>query len=183
LESYGFHALEALQVFTERRRGGETGVRAVQALQGQQAEEAIRARHSSLHLLDTALQVIPEKRGQRQQADPYPTVFLIEYSDGLQAAVYMSNSHVAEFATAIQPAGHKPAATWFYLPKPQRDHFSFLCNHIEKMFLTGKASYPVERTLLTTGMLAFLMDSLHDKGRRIETPELANLRYSLSSES
>ncbi|GBD34937.1 hypothetical protein HRbin36_00041 [bacterium HR36] len=181
IESYGFHALEALQVLVERRAGGETGVRAVQCLQGRDAEETIHAGRSSLHLLETALAAIPEKRGRRQQADPRPTVFLIEYCDGLQAAVYMSNSHVAEFATAVAPVGHKPFATWFYLPKPQRDHFSFLCNHIEKMFLSGKASYPVERTLLTTGMLAFLMDSLHGGGRRLDTPALSNIRYQLQA--
>lgn len=181
LDSYGFHALEALQCFVERRRGGETGVRAVQCLHGKEAEDVIRSGQWSTHLLDTALAAIPTKRGQRQQADPRPTLFLIDYTDGLRAAVYMSNSHVSEFAAAIQPAGDKPAGTWFYLPKPQRDHFSFLCNHIEKMFLTGKPSYPVERTLLTTGMLAFLIDSLHSKGRRIETPELSTIRYTVTA--
>ncbi|MDW8222851.1 MAG: hypothetical protein RMJ82_07880 [Gemmatales bacterium] len=181
IESYGFHALEALQCFVERRSGGESGVRAVQAVQGPDALEAIRSGRNSLHLLDVALAAVPQRHGRRDQADRNPTVFLIEYVDGLHAAVYMSNNHVAEFAAAIQPSGHQPAATWFYLPKPQRDHFSFLCNHIEKMFLTGQPSYPVERTLLTTGMLAFLMDSLHQKGRRIETPELSTVRYKPSA--
>ncbi|MCS7166725.1 MAG: hypothetical protein RMI91_14860 [Gemmatales bacterium] len=180
IESYGFHGLEALQCLVERRQGGETGVRAVQALQGKAALEAIRSGQSSLHLLDTALAAIPRRHGRREEADRNPTVFLIEYADGLQAAVYMSNSHVAEFAAAIQPRGHRPVGTWFYLPKPQRDHFSFLCNHIEKMFLTGRPSYPVERTLLTTGMLAFLMESLHQKGRRIETHELSQIRYAVA---
>src|SRR5260370_757635 len=32
--------------------------------------------------------------------------------------------------------------------------FSPLVNNMEKMFLTGKAPYPVERTLLTTGLTA-----------------------------
>ena len=71
----------------------------------------------------------------------------------------------------------RPVGTWFYLPKPQRDHFSFLSNHIEKMFLTGKPSYRVERTLLTTGMLAALIDSRSAGGSWIETPELAAIRY------
>jgi hypothetical protein len=39
------------------------------------------------------------------------------------------------------------------------------------MFVTGKPLYPVERTLLVTGALDFLMDSLHQK-KRVETPEL-----------
>ena len=71
----------------------------------------------------------------------------------------------------------EPLACWYELPKPQRDHFSFLSNHIEKMFLIGRPSYPVERTLLTTGMLAFLMDSRHASGRRVETPELSKIHY------
>jgi hypothetical protein len=107
-------------------------------------------------------------------------VFVVEYADGLKGAGYLSPKHTREFAGAVKAAGlERPAGTWFYLPKPQRDHFSFLCNHIEVMFRTGKPSYPVERTLLTTGMLAFLMDSRYQGGKRLETPELAKLRYRL----
>jgi hypothetical protein len=63
------------------------------------------------------------------------------------------------------------------LPKPQRDHFSFLCNHIEVMFRSEKPSYPVERTLLVTGVLDALHDSRAAGGKRIETPHLAKLAY------
>ena len=52
------------------------------------------------------------------------------------------------------------------LPQPQRDHFSFLCNHIEVMFRSGRPSYPVERTLLTTGILDALHDSRAGGGKR-----------------
>src|SRR5262245_8256701 len=177
IEVYGFHTLEALQVLAERRQGGETGVKAVQCVQGKAAWQAAQKGQWSRELLDAALAPVPTKNGRLEEADRNATVFLVEYADGLRGAAYLSPRHVAEFAAAVKPAGAKPAGTWFYLPKPQRDHFSFLCNHIEKMFLTGKSSYPVERTLLTTGMLAFLMDSRHAGGRRLETPELGKVQY------
>jgi hypothetical protein len=39
------------------------------------------------------------------------------------------------------------------------------------------ASYPVERTLLTTGALHFLMDSRHNGGVLTPTPDLAGIAY------
>jgi hypothetical protein len=177
-DAMGFHVLECLQAFTERRQGGETGVRAVQCLHGAAAWQAARQGLWSRELLEAATARVPERTGRLDEVDREAAVFLVEYADGLRAAGYLSPRHVAEFAAAVRVAGHDgPAATWCHLPKPQRDHFSFLCNHLEKMFLTGKPSYPVERTLLTTGMLAYLLDSRHAGGRRLETPELARIRY------
>ncbi len=179
-EVIGFHVLEAMQVLAERRQGGETGVKAVQCLQGESAWKAARNGVWSRELLDAALATVPDRKGKLEEVDSEATVFVVEYADGLRGAGYLSPQHTREFAGAVKAAGReKPAGTWFYLPKPQRDHFSFLCNHIEVMFLTGKPSYPVERTLLTTGMLAFLMDSRHQGGKRVATPELARLRYGL----
>lgn len=177
VEILGFHVLEALQAFAERRAGGETGVRAVRCLEGEAAWQAAREGLWDRMLLDAALAPVPGKKGRPEELDRDATVFLVEYVDGLRATGYLSRRHTGEFAAAVKPAGGKPTGTWCYLPKPQRDHFSFLCNHIEKMFLTGRPSYPVERTLLTTGMLAFLMDSRHAGGKRLETPELSALRY------
>jgi hypothetical protein len=44
------------------------------------------------------------------------------------------------------------------------------------MFLTGKAAYPVERTLLTSGLVAAGLQSLADGQTRLETPHLS-VRY------
>ena len=55
----------------------------------------------------------------------------------------MSRRLVAEFAFAAEVAGRRePVGTWCELNKPQRDHFSFLCNHIEVMFRTGQSELP-----------------------------------------
>src|SRR5262245_21196139 len=60
-EVYGFHTLEALQVMVENRKGGETGVKAVQALEGKAAWEAAREGKWDRTLLDAALAQVPEK--------------------------------------------------------------------------------------------------------------------------
>jgi hypothetical protein len=54
-------------------------------------------------------------------------------------------------------------------------HFDGLTACIEELFVTGKAVYPAERTLLTTGMLAMAFES-REKKTRIDTPQLA-IRY------
>jgi hypothetical protein len=173
-EVYGFHTLEALQVMTETRPGGETGVKAVQALEGKAAWDAAKAGRWDRALLDAAVAKVPGIRtGAITENDANALVYLVEYRDGLTAAAYLSAKHVQEFAYAGRVKGEgEPRACWYQLPKPQRDHFSFLVQHAANMIVTGKVDYPVERTLLTTGMLDFLVRSKADGGKRIETPHL-----------
>ena len=76
-------------------------------------------------------------------------------------------------------------STEFYLPdgsSREANFFNPLVHHIEQMFLTGKASYPVERTLLTTGPVAAGVESLWRGQTRLETPQLAG-RYQPNRES
>jgi hypothetical protein len=179
-EIYGFHTLEALQVMTERRRGGETGVKAVQCLEGKQAWEAAAAGQWDRSLLEAAAAKVPaggKGKGKLEEEDAHPIVYLVEYNDGLHAAAYLSPRHVHEFAFAGRAKGRRePLACWYELPRPQRDHFSFLVKNVARMMRTGKATVPVERTLLTTGILDFAIRSKADGHRRIETPQL-NVAY------
>lgn len=173
-EVYGFHTLEGLQVMMERRGDGETGVRAVQCLEAEDAWKAAASGVWDRSLLEAAIATCPRTRpGKLEENDEKAIVYLIEYRDGLKAAAYMSPRHVGEFAFAGKIKGQDdPAACWYYLPKPQRDHFSFLVQHAADMMLTGKATTPVERTLLTGGMLDALLESRKQGHKRLETPWL-----------
>jgi hypothetical protein len=184
VEAYGFHALEGLQCMLERRRGGETGVRSVQCLSGPEVWRAGDAGVWSWDLLKAALArsekpgvsaATPEQVRERAQA---PDVFLIEYADGVRAAVLMLYGLVDEFLFAGRTAGRETLSTLFWLQdgKPF-GHFARLSEQIQRMFLTGKPQYPVERTVLTTGILDAAMHSRFRKGAREDTPHLA-IRYS-----
>jgi hypothetical protein len=178
-EGYGYHPLEGLQVMAERRKGGETGVKAVQYREGKEAWEAAREGRWERKLLDAALAKVPGLKGKVEEQDVEAIVYLIEYRDGLQSAVYVSPRHCQEFAFAGRAKGKsEPLACWYELPKPQRDHFSFLVQAVAKMMVTGKPTYPVERTLLTTGLVDAVLESKNNGHRRIETPELG-VKYSV----
>ncbi len=183
LEAYGFHALESLQCMVERRKGGETGVKAVQCLQGKAMWEALDAGRFSKPLLEEAIRIVPaHAKGDYRELTASAkdaAVFLVEYRDGLTAAVAMLNGFVQEgdggafcFAGQIQ-GEEKPRSTHFYLQQPDPfAHFAHQVRAIESLVRTGHAPYPVERTLLTTGVLDAVMTSKHQGGKRIETPHL-----------
>jgi hypothetical protein len=173
-ESYGFHALETLQCMMERRRGGETGVAAVQHLAGPAVWEAGRAGRWSRELAEAACAAIENRpEGSMEERCREPEAFLIEYRDGLRAAVLMLNGDVSDFAFAAR-VGDRIDATEFYLQGDfPHGHFNYLSLNIEEMFLTGTPTYPAERTLLTTGIVNAIMDSAHEGSRRVETPQLA----------
>src|SRR5205807_6216506 len=93
LEAYGFHALESLQCMVERRKGGESGVRTVQCLQGEEMWRALDDGRWSKSLLEAALALVPAHAPGEYRTPTATTsdagIFLIEYRDGLKAAVPM----------------------------------------------------------------------------------------------
>lgn len=182
-EGYGFHALEGLQCMVERRKGGETGVKAVTCLQGEAMWQTLDKGEWSKELLEAALTRVPaHATGDYRAAmakDKEAGVFLIEYRDGLKAAVAMMNGWIYEgdggaFTFAAKRKGEaKPESTQFYLQQPDPfAHFAYLLRAIEHTIQTSHAAYPVERTLLTTGILDAVMISKSERNRRVETPHL-----------
>ena len=175
LERYGFHALETLQCQAERRRGGETGVRAVTCLSGADVWRAADAGRWSVDLANAALAAIeggPGRLDRDRVEDPH--VFLLEYIDGTRGTVLMlgDTGYVSKFAYAGRRGDTINACELHTDTGPNHAHFSYFGRNIEDFFLTGTAPSPVERTLLTTGMLEAVMISHHQGGARIDTPHL-----------
>ncbi|MCS6896487.1 MAG: hypothetical protein NZM29_00815 [Nitrospira sp.] len=186
-EGYGFHMLEGLQCMVERRKGGEVGVRSVQALSGDAMWEACDRGLFSRELLEEVIRRAPAHAGGDYRAAtrkaPDAGVWLIEYRDGFRAAAAILNGFLHEgdggaFCFAGRIKGEdKPRSCQFYLQQPDPfAHFAELLKAIETMVLTHHPPYPVERTLLTTGILHAVMTSHHKGGQRIETPHL-NIAY------
>jgi hypothetical protein len=201
IDSYDFHALETIQCMAERRRGGETGVAAVQGLRGDAVWQAMsvgdwasggwdgRLFEACLSRSQTLAQ--PETFSHR-----YPTVeqmrawvadpiaYRIEYIDGVRATMLLMNGLVGDFTFAARLKGtSEPLSTLFYLPpNPNVVYSAALMSKAEEMFLTGKAPYPIERTLLTSGLVEAGVRSVATGQRRLETPHLA-VRYQAPRES
>jgi len=182
-EGYGFHALEGLQCQVERRKGGETGVAAVTCHTGKAMWDALDKYEWTKPVLDAAVQLVPaHAKGDMREATAKAKdagVLEVEYRNGLRAFVVIPNGWIHEgdggaFVFACQRKGQeKPDACHYYLQQPDPfAHFAELTRAIDALMQTGHAPYPVERTLLTTGILDAAMTSKHERGKRIETPHL-----------
>jgi hypothetical protein len=184
-----------IQCMAERRRGGETGVVAMHALRGEPVWRAMaagswRAGGWDPRLLEACLSrsqtlAQPPTFSHRQPtADQVrewvkdPVAYRFEYADGLVATMLLMNGLVQDFTFAARLEGMRdPLSTLFYLPpNPNVAYSAALMSKAEEMFLTGEPAYPVERTLLTSGLVAAGLQSLADGSKRIETPHLA-VRY------
>jgi hypothetical protein len=113
-----------------------------------------------------------------------PVVYRFEYADGTKATMLLLNGLVGDFTFAARMKGQaQPVSTLFYLPPvPNVAYSAALMSKAEEMFMTGTAPYPVERTLLTSGLVEAGMQSLAKGEKRLETPHLA-VRYTAPRQS
>jgi hypothetical protein len=200
LDSYDFHALETLQCMVERRKGGESGVKWVQAYRGEDFWKAHQEGIWSKDLVESALcrshtlkpsrpgfnDIFPTLDDMRRLIKD-PAAYHYEHADGVKCTMMLMSGLVEDFNFAARIEGRaQPFSTQMYLPMPPgrtslANFFSPLVNNVEKMFLTGRPTYPVERTLLTTGLTAAGMESLYRK-QRYDTPHL-HIVYQPTKES
>jgi hypothetical protein len=178
LESYGFHSLETGQFVIEQRAGGEVGVKSVQFLEGQAVWEAQEAGRWPKDIAEAALAAVKEPHGKPQDYTKDVYAFDIEYLDGQRMTVLMPNGYCQEFGFAYRVTGTPNIiATAYKLDDvPRLKHFSSTVRALEEMYITGKPTAPGARTVLTTGILAYIMESRFRGGIKLETPDL-NIAY------
>jgi hypothetical protein len=175
LESYGFHSIETGQFVVEQRAGGEVGVKSVQCLEGKAVWDAQRAGRWPMDIAEAALAAVKKPRGKPQDHTRGVYAFDIEYRDGQRMTVIMPGNYCNEFGFAYRVSGTKPiVATAYELDDvPRLKHFSSTVRALEEMYLTGKPMAPAARTFLTTGILAYGIESHYRGGVKLETPDLA----------
>jgi hypothetical protein len=192
-DAMDFHALEAMQCMLERRRNGETGVKAVQMIEGPAVWQGGKDGRWSRRLLEAALsrsmsrlgKALEDGRtqdlthsGELEELVKQPAAYFIEYHDGLRATLLMLNGAVSDYTFACR-VRNQPGivSTQFQLPPtPNVVYSASLMNRAEEMFATGRAPYPAERTQLVCGMLDLCLESKKLGQRRLDTPQLA-VRY------
>ena len=153
-------------------------------------EAARRSGRWSLDLEDAAMKAETAMNAQRQ---PRPSIgqfaakskfaspkrptgdyaICLTYKDGLKATVLKIGRSADRWNFACRLRGKpKPVATAiFNSPWGNRGLFKALSHSIQYLFRRREEPYPVERTLLTTGAVAAVMES-YASGRSVATPHL-----------
>jgi hypothetical protein len=197
-DAMDYHALEGLQCMIERRKGGETGVRSVQLIDGDAVWKAGEEGRWSKELLRSALSrsdtpagfTVQDGRtqdlvgnGELRNLVKNPAAYFIEHNDGLKTVLLMLSGAVRDFNFAARVRGMRVQSCQFLLtPTPNVTYSACLVSKIEEMFDTGRAPYPAERTLIVSGMLESCLTSRLKGGAKLETPHLA-VRYRAPKES
>ncbi|HEY3738367.1 MAG TPA: hypothetical protein VGL53_00910, partial [Bryobacteraceae bacterium] len=189
-DAMDFHALEAMQCMVERRGPhGETGIKSVQMIEGDDVWKAGEQGRYSKALLSSALsrsdtplgKSLEDGRPQDLTAPGVlpslvekPAAYFIEYRDGLHATLLMLNGALRDYNFAARIKGvEDPQSTQFLLtPEPNVTYSACLMSKAEEMFHTGIAPYPVERTLIVSGMLENCLISKSRGHTKLDTPQL-----------
>jgi hypothetical protein len=175
LTTYGFHGLEMTQALAEQRRGGETGIKKVRCITGVAVWQAAGKEYDPA-LLAAAIEKVGAKiPAGKTPADlvPEPVLFVIDYNDGLRVNLFTLNGIAAGWSAAWSYKDGRTASTLLANEAhPELIRFDWLMKGVEDMVLTGKPSWPVERTLLTSGTLDAALISKRDGGKEVLTPYL-----------
>jgi len=190
VDSYDFHAYETAQCVSERRQGGEVGIRSMHAAKGEKLwallDSPSRATTRELFVsaltrshnlpVDNGYPTAPVTYEWAKKALPDTIGFLVEHRDGFRTGAFLTSIRDFNYAGMHAVTG-EIVGCQMYLPMPgssatTADFFTPLIRHVEDMIISGSTIYPIERTLLTSGMVIAGVQSLAAE-KLIETPEMA----------
>jgi hypothetical protein len=198
VDSYDFHGLETAQCMSERRQGGEVGISSVQAVKGAKVWEMMAERPDTQRLLVSALSrsnTLPVENGYptgpvtfdwARTVFPEPVAYFIDHRDGFRTTMFLLAIQDFNYAGLRADTG-EVIACQMHLPMPgsgatTADFFNPLVRQIEDMVMENRVPYPVQRTLLTSGMTLAAVESLHRGQMAVATPEMA-VRYEVGPAS
>lgn len=178
-----FHCVDVLQAFVDRRKGGETGVKAVQSIRGPETWAWVERNAWAGSLLEAVGKKFDLKLGRLQELRK-PNVCVVEYNDGSKAAVISGEGVGWTYAGEIEGQKDPTIVSMLGFPGPiSQYHAANAYDHwIIEMMLTRKEPFNAERLLLSTGIVNYYMDSNWENGRysavgrRLETPFL-HIKY------
>ena len=177
-EGYDFHAFEVLQSLVEDRKGGETGVSSVEFLSGEAVWKAGDAGRRPIALAREAMAAelgdrkhdLRDPIGREKAAEPHAV--LLTYKDGLKGMILKLGQNSNRWNVAVKLKNAAPKRIRFFNgPWGNRNLFMALSHAIQAFFRSGQSPYPVERTLLASGVVDAAMHSAAE-GKVIATPHL-----------
>ncbi len=174
--AFAFHAAELLQGFMERRTTRETGIATLRDVGTGYWTLPDRERWGG-RVLDALLASARTRRfappGAAGPGIP-ANVVLIEYADGRRAVLALVSRVIddREFLLGAQYADGSMATSGLVLPGEPFDHFGYLVHALVTLYTTGRAPVPVERTLLTTGLVVWGQQA-REQGRGLSPSSLA----------
>ncbi len=188
VDSYDFHALETAQCMSERRKGGEVGISSVHAVKGDKLWDMLAPRDITTKLFLSALSRshnLPVDTGYpsdrlsiawAKRALPNTIGYFIEHLDGFHTAIFLTGIQDFNYAGMRADTG-EIVGCQMMLPMPGHgattaDFFNPLSYNVEQMIVNGSTRYPVERTLLTSGMVIGGVESLHAGETKFATPDM-----------
>jgi hypothetical protein len=147
-------------------------VAAVQCLEGAAIWQFLDATPWAQKLFDATLE-----RSQRPAADPRDddkaALFRVWYRDGVETAIFRLPAGAGDFCVAVDVEGQQePLSTMIWRSRHDNRSFDAMILRIDEMYESGQSTYPIERTLLVSGVLDLLLESRIQEHRRIETPQL-----------
>lgn len=200
IDSYDIHGLETAQCMSERRKGGESGIISVVAYKGETLWSVLRDDRykDTRRLIESALRRshnLPVDTGYPSgvvdfdwaaRTMPQSTGYIIEHADGFRTSMILAPIQDFNYA-GLRADRDEIISCQMYLPMPTHgsttaDFFTPLIKHIEDLVLTGQPPYPIERNLLTSGMVIAGVESLYRGSQIVPTPEM-RIAYQVNKES